>query len=106
MAAHRPNEIEVAETLRAEMHRIRPTLPSDIDMRLVWDGTMFMRDALEEISKTLGETMLIVAIAVFVFLGSDHAAMGAGNRQGAAQCHRLAGQAHRRAVRGAVRRRT
>src|SRR5919204_3775945 len=30
------NEIEVASRLRSEMDRIRPTLPKDIEMRLVW----------------------------------------------------------------------
>ena len=69
------NEIEVASRLRAEMERIRPTLPKDIEMRLVWDGTMFMRNALEEISKTLIETMLIVGLAVFLFLGSIRTAI-------------------------------
>ncbi|MBP6201018.1 MAG: efflux RND transporter permease subunit, partial [Nitrospira sp.] len=48
------NEIEVAHRLREEMDRIRPTLPKDIDMQLVWDGTMFMESALTEITKTLG----------------------------------------------------
>ena len=38
------NEIDVAQRLREEMDRIRPTLPKDIDMQLVWDGTMFMRE--------------------------------------------------------------
>src|SRR5690606_13371529 len=69
------NEIEVAKALRAEMERIRPNLPKDVDMRLVWDGTMFMRDALEEISKTLVETMLIVGLAVFLFVGSIRTAL-------------------------------
>src|SRR5688572_21688057 len=69
------NEIEVASGLRKEMERIRPTLPADIDMRLVWDGTMFMRSALEEISKTLVETVLIVALVVFLFLGSIRTAI-------------------------------
>ncbi len=69
------NEIEVASALRAEMERIRPTLPADIDMRLVWDGTMFMRNALAEISKTLVETVLIVALVVFLFLGSVRTAI-------------------------------
>ncbi len=69
------NEIDVARHLREEMERIEPTLPDDIEMRLVWDGTMFMRDALEEISKTLIETMLIVGLAVFVFVGSIRTAM-------------------------------
>jgi multidrug efflux pump len=69
------NEIEVATGLRKEMERIRPTLPRDIDMRLVWDGTMFMRSALKEISKTLIETVLIVAVVVFLFLGSIRTAI-------------------------------
>ncbi len=69
------NEIDVAQGLRAEMARIRPTLPADIDMRLVWDGTMFMRDALKEITKTLVETMLIVGLAVFLFMGSIRTAL-------------------------------
>jgi multidrug efflux pump len=69
------NEIEVAQRLREEMERLRPTLPKDIDMRLVWDGTMFMRDALEEITKTLGETILIVGFAVFLFMGSMRTAL-------------------------------
>src|SRR5688500_6285522 len=33
------NEIDVAHRLRAEMERIRPTLPKDIDMRLAYDAT-------------------------------------------------------------------
>jgi multidrug efflux pump len=69
------NEIEVAHRLRDEMDRIRPTLPKDIDMQLVWDGTMFMRNALTEISKTLSETILIVALVVFLFMGSVRTAL-------------------------------
>ena len=69
------NEIDVAKRLRDEMERIRPTLPKDIDMRLVWDGTMFMRNALTEITKTLSETILIVALVVFLFMGSVRTAL-------------------------------
>jgi multidrug efflux pump len=69
------NEIEVAHRLREEMDRIRPTLPKDIDMQLVWDGTMFMESALTEITKTLGETILIVATVVFLFMGSIRTAL-------------------------------
>src|SRR5207247_417132 len=51
------NEIEVANRLHAEMARIRPTLPSDIDMQMAYDATVFMTDALQELSKTLVETV-------------------------------------------------
>ncbi|WP_038168740.1 efflux RND transporter permease subunit [Verrucomicrobium sp. BvORR106] len=69
------NEIDVAKNLEEEMARIRPTLPKDIEMSLVWDGTMFMRSALKEISKTLVETVLIVGFAVFLFMGSLRTAL-------------------------------
>ena len=69
------NDIEVADRLREEMARIQPTLPADIEMRLVWDGARFMRDALGEIAKTLVETILIVGLVVFVFMGSVRTAM-------------------------------
>ena len=69
------NEIDVQHRLVDEMERIRPTLPPDIDMQLVWDGTMFMRNALTEITKTLAETILIVAIVVFFFMGSLRTAL-------------------------------
>ncbi|MCW5559495.1 MAG: efflux RND transporter permease subunit, partial [Verrucomicrobiae bacterium] len=69
------NEIDVGHRLRDEIERIRPTLPSDIDMKLVWDGTMFIRNALTEITKTLSETILIVAVVVFLFMGSVRTAL-------------------------------
>ncbi len=69
------NELDVAQRLRDEMEKIRPTLPQDIQMRLVWDGTMFMRNALHEITKTLGETILLVGLAVFLFMGSIRTAL-------------------------------
>ncbi|HET9298744.1 MAG TPA: efflux RND transporter permease subunit, partial [Candidatus Polarisedimenticolaceae bacterium] len=69
------NEIEVQHRLMDAMERIRPTLPKDLEMTLVWDGTVFMRDALKEIGKTLIETMLIVGLAVFLFMGSVRTAL-------------------------------
>jgi multidrug efflux pump len=69
------NEIEVAHRLKAEMEKIRPTLPKDIDMQLVYSATVFMEDALTEITKTLGETILIVGFVVFLFMGSVRTAL-------------------------------
>jgi multidrug efflux pump len=69
------NEIEVAHRLRDEMERIRPTLPRDLDMQMAYDGTMFMEQALKEITKTLGETIAIVGLVVFLFMGSVRTAL-------------------------------
>ncbi|MGA0058348.1 MAG: efflux RND transporter permease subunit [Planctomycetota bacterium] len=69
------NEIEVSNALQAKMDQIRATLPADVAMRMAYDGTRFMRDALEEISATLVETILIVGLVVFLFLGSIRTAL-------------------------------
>jgi multidrug efflux pump len=69
------NELNVGDRLKEAMEKLRPTLPKDMEMRLVWDGTMFMRNALEEITKTLAETVIIVGIAVFLFMGSLRTAL-------------------------------
>src|SRR5437773_832775 len=69
------NEIEVASRLHAEMNRLRANLPPDIDMQLAYDATVFMTDALHEISKTLAETILIVGLVVFLFMGSVRTAL-------------------------------
>src|SRR5213596_3842244 len=69
------NEIEVSHRLHAEIARITPTLPPDIQLRVAYDGTIFMQDALHEISKTLVETILIVGLVVFLFMGSVRTAL-------------------------------
>ena len=69
------NEIDVSHRLHAEIARIQPTLPPDIQLRVAYDGTIFMQDALREITKTLIETILIVGLVVFLFLGSIRTAL-------------------------------
>ncbi len=69
------NEIEVGHRLRDEIEQLRPILPRDIEMKLVWDSTMFIRNALAEITKTLSETILIVGVVVFLFMGSVRTAL-------------------------------
>jgi len=71
----RANELEVAASLRETMERLRPTLPARVEMSLAYDGTFYMANAIEEITKTLAETVLIVAIVVFLFMGSLRTAL-------------------------------
>ncbi len=69
------NEIEVANGLLAGIEALQSTLPPHIEMELAFDATKFMRDALREISRTLAETILIVGLVVFLFLGSVRTAI-------------------------------
>ena len=80
------NEIDVQQRLVQAMDRLRPTLPKDIEMRLVYDGTRFMRDALKEITITLFETMLIVGVRGVPLHGlGAHGAGAAGGDAGLAR---------------------
>ncbi len=69
------NEIDVAYRLRDAMETLRATIPKHVEMELAWDATKFMQDAIREISKTLVETIGIVGIVVFLFLGSVRTAL-------------------------------
>jgi multidrug efflux pump len=66
----RANELEVATRLRDRMERLRPALPAGVSMQLAYDGTYYMDNALKEITKTLAETIAIVGLVVFLFMGS------------------------------------
>lgn len=69
------NEIDVSDRLAEAMKRLEPTLPAGVHMSMAFDATMYMRNALKEITKTLSETILIVGVVVFLFLGSVRSAM-------------------------------
>lgn len=64
------NELEVAALLKKRIEEVRPSLPAGVQMTLAYDGTYYMDHAIKEITKTLAETIGIVALVVFLFMGS------------------------------------
>ena len=69
------NEISLAYALRAELDAIKPQLPAGSDISLAYDGTVYMENSLKEITTTFAETVAIVGIIVFLFLGSWRSAL-------------------------------
>jgi multidrug efflux pump len=69
------NEITVAHALRAELAEIAGALPPGTEIDLAYDGTVYMENALKEIFTTLSETVMIVGLIVFLFLGSVRTAL-------------------------------
>jgi multidrug efflux pump len=69
------NEIAVAYALRDALADIRPDLPPGTEIDLAYDGTVYMENSLKEIAKTFAETVLIVGVIVFLFLGSWRSAL-------------------------------
>ncbi len=66
----RANELDVAALLKKRIEEIRPTLPAGVEMTLAYDGTYYMDHAIKEITVTLVETVGIVSLVVFLFMGS------------------------------------
>ncbi len=64
------SELDVDTALRQRLDELRPTLPPGVEAMLAYNATTYMRDSLVEITKTLAETVLIVALVVYLFLGS------------------------------------
>ena len=64
------NSLDVIKRLRKEMASIQGDLPVGLKGRIAYDATKYIDDALREVIKTLTETLAIVAIVIFLFLGS------------------------------------
>ncbi len=64
------NSLDVIKRVRAEMALIQKELPTRPDRRDRLRRHQVHRDAIHEVLKTLSETLLIVAIVIFLFLGS------------------------------------
>ncbi len=64
------NSLDVIRRVRAEMDALQRDIPGQIRARIAYDGTAYIKDAIREVEHTLGETLLIVVIVIFLFLGS------------------------------------
>jgi len=64
------NSLEVIGRVREAMKGIQAELPVGMKAGIPYDSTLYIRNAIEEVLKTLSETLLIVIIVIFLFLGS------------------------------------
>ncbi len=64
------NSIDVINRVRTEMKSIKKGLPSGMEGRIAYDGTSYINNAIHEVLKTLVDTLIIVVVVIFLFLGS------------------------------------
>ncbi|HWN25144.1 MAG TPA: efflux RND transporter permease subunit, partial [Candidatus Sulfotelmatobacter sp.] len=64
------NSIDVIKRVRAEMEQIQKELPTGMTGQIAYDATAYINDAIHEVVKTLIDTLLIVMVVIFLFLGS------------------------------------
>ena len=64
------NTLDVMAGVRAELDRIKQGLPQGMQATIAYDSTEYIEDAISEVYHTLSETLLIVMVVIFLFLGS------------------------------------
>jgi multidrug efflux pump len=69
------NSLDVIRRVRAELPGIEVQLPAGMKAGVPYDATEYIDDAINEVLRTLTETLLIVVAVIFLFLGSFRAVL-------------------------------
>jgi multidrug efflux pump len=64
------NSLDVIRAVRKEVETIRGELPTGMRATVAFDSTTYINNAINEVVHTLTETILIVMVVIFLFLGS------------------------------------
>lgn len=64
------NIIEVIDGVRDELDRLKRDLPAGLNADIGYDSSAYVSDAIHEVTSTLIDTLLIVILVIFLFLGS------------------------------------
>jgi len=64
------NALDVIKNVRKELPAIEQQLPAGMKLGIPYDSTEYIQDAINEVLHTLVETLLIVIVVIFLFLGS------------------------------------
>ncbi len=64
------NSIDVIQRVSHEMEAVQRRLPSGMQARVAYDATDYINNAIHEVLRTLTDTLVIVVVIIFLFLGS------------------------------------
>src|SRR6184192_2649645 len=64
------NSLDVIAKVREAIPQIQAQLPAGMKLGIPYDATAYIHDAINEVLRTLTETLVIVVIVIFLFLGS------------------------------------
>ena len=64
------NTLDVIHAVRKIVPDIERALPAGMHVGVPYDSTKYIEDAIDEVIHTLAETLLIVVVVIFLFLGS------------------------------------
>src|SRR5215470_11467804 len=64
------NSVDVIGRVNKEMKAIEAELPTGMEAAVAFDATKYINSAIQDVTSTLVETVLIVVVVIFLFLGS------------------------------------
>jgi hydrophobic/amphiphilic exporter-1 (mainly G- bacteria), HAE1 family len=64
------NAVDVARQVRDTLNTLATRFPEDLAYTVFFDTTVFVTSTIEEVIRTLAEAIVLVALVVFLFLGS------------------------------------
>lgn len=64
------NSLDVMKLVRSEMATMQAELPKGLNAVVAYDATQYIESSIEEVIKTLTETLIIVMVVIYLFLGS------------------------------------
>jgi HAE1 family hydrophobic/amphiphilic exporter-1 len=64
------NAFEIAKAVNAAMESLKEDFPADVDYRINYDTTRFVRASIAEVVETFWEAAVLVLVIIFVFLQS------------------------------------
>ncbi|MCI0559917.1 MAG: efflux RND transporter permease subunit, partial [Nitrososphaera sp.] len=62
------NDLNVAKQVRSEMERLSKRFPEGLEYEIIYDTTLFVKESIKEVIKTLFEAILLVFFVVYIFL--------------------------------------
>lgn len=69
------NTIDVVKRCRVELDAIKRDMPAGLDAGIGYDASEYIDKAVHDVSETLVDTLLIVVVVIFLFLGSIRSAL-------------------------------
>lgn len=64
------NTVAISQAVRAELERIRPTLPPGMALDITADEAVFIESSIRQVLKVFAEAVGLVIAVIFLFLGS------------------------------------
>lgn len=69
------NAMQTVSGVRTALENAKQSFPSDMDYKVIYDSTQFVRESIKEVIQTFIEALLLVALIVYLFLQSGRSTL-------------------------------